>query len=57
MKELIHGVNKKGENCVLKKKYNPEKIEDTKPKYKNLIIGDSYFIKSNKPDLIRNLGI
>ena len=57
MKELIHGVNKKGENCILKKKYNPEKIEDTKPKYKNLIIGDSYFIKSNKPDLLRSLGI
>lgn len=57
MKEFIHGVNKKGENCILKKKYNPKKIEDTKPKYKNLIIGDSYFIKSNKPDLLRNLGI
>ncbi|PHO09610.1 hypothetical protein CPG37_08910 [Malaciobacter canalis] len=57
MKEFIHGVNQKGEWNNLKKKYNPKKEENPEPKYKNLIIGDSYIIKSNKTELIDNLGI
>jgi hypothetical protein len=55
MKEFIHGVNQKGEYNIFKKKYNSEKPEPTDPKYKNLIIGDSYIIKTNKPDLVKSL--
>jgi len=55
MKEFIHGVNQKNENNVLKKQYNSNKQEDTEPKYKNLIIGDSYIIKSTQIDLVKNL--
>lgn len=55
MKEFIHGVNQKGENNVFKKQYDPTKEEDPEPKYKNLIIGDSYIIKSNKSDLSKIL--
>lgn len=55
MKEFIHGVNVENEYNVFKKKYNPDKIESPEPKYKNLIIGNSYIIKSNKSDLIKNL--
>jgi len=55
MKEFIHGVNQKGEYARLKKRYNHEEEGSPEPKYKNLIIGDSYIIKSNKPDLIENL--
>ncbi|MDD2382917.1 MAG: hypothetical protein PHN18_01865 [Sulfurospirillaceae bacterium] len=53
MKELIHGINKEGENHKFKRQYDPEKKENTNSKYKNLIIGDSYIIKSNKPDLVK----
>ena len=55
MKEFIHGINLKGENNVLKKVYNPEANEKCYPKYKNLIIGNSYITKSNKEELIRKL--
>jgi len=55
MKELIHGVNMKGENNVFKKKYVPNKEENPEPKYKNLIIGNSYIVKNNKTDLIKSL--
>jgi len=55
MKEFIHGVNQKGENCILKKQYDPKKQQNPEPKYKNLIIGDSYFIKSTLADLVLNL--
>ena len=55
MKEFIHGINKEGENHRFKKQHNPNKKEKFEPKYKNLIIGDSYIIKSNKPDLIKTL--
>lgn len=55
MKEFIHGINKEGENHRFKRQHNPEKKENTKSKYKNLIIGDSYIIKSNKQDLIKTL--
>ena len=55
MKEFIHGVNLKDEDNVLKKKYNPNRFERPEPKYKNLIIGDSYIITSNKPDLCNTL--
>lgn len=48
MKEFIHGINLKGEQDYLKKVNNPEKEENPKPKYKNLIIGDSFIIKSEK---------
>lgn len=51
MKELIHGINKEGENNPLKKQYD-SKTKDTKPKYKNLIIGDSYIRKTNKNELL-----
>ena len=47
MKEFIHGINLKGENNFLKKVYNPEVDEKRYPKYKDLIIGNSYFTKSN----------
>ena len=63
MKEFIHGVNKEGENNPFKKISNIEakksqcknRIKDTnyerpEPKYKNLIIGDSYIIKSTTAD-------
>ncbi len=55
MKEFIHGVNQKGENYIFKKQYNPEQKENPAPKYKNIIIGDSYIIKSNKADLVKIL--
>lgn len=55
MKEFIHGVNQQGENNVFKKQYDSDKAEDPNPKYKNLIIGDSYIIKSNKADLSKIL--
>ncbi len=55
MKEFIHGINLKGENNVLKKAYNPEVNEKGYPKYKDLIIGNSYFTKSNKAELIKKL--
>lgn len=55
MKEFIHGINLKGENNVLKKANNLELDKKSHPKYKNLIIGNSYIIKSNKQDLIRKL--
>ena len=55
MKEFIHGINLKGENNVLKKAYNPEVNEKGHPKYKDLIIGNSYFTKSNKAELIKKL--
>ena len=53
MKEFIHGINSQGENNVLKKAYNPEVNEKCYPKYKDLIIGNSYFTKSNKEELIK----
>jgi hypothetical protein len=55
MKEFIHGVNLKEENNSLKKMYDSKKTEDPAPKYKNLIIGNSYIIKSNKVDLVKKL--
>lgn len=55
MKEFIHGINQEGENDPLKKVIEPKNLENPKPKYKNLIIGNSYIIKSNKDDLIKNL--
>ena len=55
MKEFIHGINLKGENNFLKKVYNPEVDEKRYPKYKDLIIGNSYITKSNKKELIRKL--
>lgn len=55
MKEFIHGINLKGENNVLKKVYNPEVDEKRYPKYKDLIIGNSYITKSNKKELINKL--
>lgn len=55
LKEFIHGSNQEGENSKFKKQYNPENREKFEPKYKNLIIGDSYIIKSNKPDLVKIL--
>lgn len=55
MKEFIHGINLKGENNFLKKVYNPEVDEKRYPKYKDLIIGNSYITKSNKEELIRKL--
>lgn len=55
MKEFIHGVNLKDEYNMFKKVYNPEKFEKTEPKYKSLIIGDSYIIKSTKVDLVKSL--
>jgi len=65
MQEFIHGVNKDGENNPLKKAAKDEgkksksknkiKCEKPEPKYKNLIIGDSYIIESTKTDLIRYL--
>ncbi|WP_066403041.1 hypothetical protein [Aliarcobacter cryaerophilus] len=55
MKEFIHGINLKGENDVLKKVYNPKVDEKRYPKYKDLIIGNSYIIKSNKKELINKL--
>ena len=48
MKEFIHGINLKGEQDYLKKVNNPEKEENPKPKYKNLIIGDSFITKHEK---------
>lgn len=55
MKEFIHGVNLIGERNNLKKVNNSKKYEKTDPKYKDLIIGNSYIIKSNKEDLIKKL--
>ena len=55
MKEFIHGINLKGENNFLKKVYNPEVDKKRYPKYKDLIIGNSYITKSNKEELIRKL--
>lgn len=55
LKEFIHGSNQEGENSKFKKQYNPENRDKFEPKYKNLIIGDSYIIKSNKPDLVKIL--
>lgn len=55
MKEFIHGINKEGENHSFKRQYDPEKKENANSKYKNLIIGDSYIIKSNKSDLVKIL--
>ncbi len=55
MKEFIHGINQEGENDPLKKAVEPKNLENLKPKYKNLIIGNSYIIRSNKEDLIKNL--
>ncbi|OCL90719.1 hypothetical protein [Arcobacter porcinus] len=52
MKEFIHGINLEGENNFLKKVYNPEVDEKRYPKYKDLIIGNSYITKSNKEELI-----
>ena len=46
MKEFIHGINLKGEQDNLKKVNNPEKEENPKPKYKNLIIGNSFITKN-----------
>lgn len=51
MKELIHGINEKNEKNALKKQYNSNTTTNTKPKYKDLIIGNSYIIKNNKKDL------
>ena len=55
MKEFIHGTNLKYENHKFKKKYSPKKFARLGPKYKDLIIGDSYILKSNDGDLIKNL--
>ncbi|MDK2091858.1 hypothetical protein, partial [Aliarcobacter butzleri] len=55
MKEFIHGINLKGENNFLKKVYNPEVDKKRYPKYKDLIIGNSYITKTNKEELIRKL--
>ena len=55
MKEFIHGVNLKNENNKLKKDYNHERFERPTPKYKDIIIGDSYILKSNKGDIVKNL--
>jgi len=55
MKEFIHGINKEGENHRFKRQHDPEKKENTKSKYKNIIVGDSYIIKSNKSDLVKIL--
>ncbi|MDD5399580.1 MAG: hypothetical protein PHQ93_00120 [Sulfurimonas sp.] len=55
MKEFIHGVNMKDENNVLKKEYTGNKDEKYTPKYKDLIIGNSYLLKSKIPDLMRSL--
>ncbi len=55
MKEFIHGVNLRGERNHLKKANNPEVYEKHAPKYKDLIIGNSYIIKSNKKDLEKEL--
>lgn len=55
MQEFIHGINLKDENHQFKKKYNLKKFEKPEPKYKNLIIGDSYIIKRNRVDLIKSL--
>ena len=58
MKEFIHGVNQKNENNPFKLKYNPDQqCKDRNPKYKNLIIGRTYIMKSNKNDLIDALGL
>ncbi len=46
MKEFIDGEN------VIKETNKPKKYEKSEPKYKDLIIGNSYIIKSNKEDLI-----
>jgi hypothetical protein len=56
MKEFIHGVNEKGEKDNFKKRYSRD-CKQFNPKYKNLIIGDSYIIKSNIEDLINSLGV
>lgn len=55
MKEFIHGVNLKEEKNSLKKTNNTEKNEKPNPKYKDLIIGNSNIIKSNKQELIKKL--
>lgn len=55
MKEFIHGVNLKEEKNSLKKTNNTEKDEKPNPKYKDLIIGNSNIIKSNKQELIKKL--
>lgn len=46
MKEFIDGEN------IIKETNNPKRYEKLEPKYKDLIIGNSYIIKSNKEDLI-----
>lgn len=51
MKEFIHGVNEKGENNPLKIRYRATASKDKNPKYKNLIIGSSNIVKSNKNNL------
>lgn len=55
MKEFIHGINQKEENNILKKPHDPKLDEKPAPKYKDLIIGNSYIIKSNKKDLEKEL--
>lgn len=55
MKEFIHGINLKDENSQFKKEYDPKKLEKVTPKYKDLIIGDSYILNSNKADLVKGL--
>ncbi|MGJ0495240.1 hypothetical protein [Aliarcobacter cryaerophilus] len=55
MKEFIHGTNSQNENNVFKKVYNPEVDEKRYPKYKDLIIGNSYITKTNEPEMIKKL--
>lgn len=57
MKEFIHGVDLIKETNSLKKVNNPKKHEKIDPKYKDLIIGNSYIAKSNNKELINSLGI
>jgi len=56
MKEFIHGLNEENENNPLKVKYRTTSSKDKNPKYKNLIVGSSYIVKSNKDDFFNILG-